>query len=94
MVSCGARIDPRAPVEEYHGDGGIVGLRRRLDALRTRETIIVPLSSDGGRQAATWRDMYDAEPRWLEEALTTASLPGISAIEAGWSAPASDGPAS
>ncbi len=31
--------------------------------------------------------MYDAEPGWMERQLRAASLPGITAIEAGWSVP-------
>lgn len=49
VVSAGPAIDPNAPDEQYGGTGGIVGLRRRLDPLRLRETIIGPLSPAGGR---------------------------------------------
>ena len=62
-------------------------MRRRLDALRTREIIIVPLTPGAAGQASLWRDMYDAEPGWMERQLRAASLPGITAIEAGWSVP-------
>jgi hypothetical protein len=41
VVSCGSRIDPSAQDETYAGTGRVVGLRRRLDSLRVRETIIV-----------------------------------------------------
>lgn len=88
VVSCGQQVGPSAATEQSTEAGGIVGLRRRLDALRMRETIIVPLSPDGARQAALWRDLYDAEPGWLGEALRSMSLPGITAIETGWSIPA------
>ena len=88
VVSCGQQIGPRAVTEDYRGTGGIIGLRRRLDALRMRETIIVPLTPDATGQASMWRDMrdmYDAEPGWLERQLRAASLPGIAAIEVSWS---------
>ena len=47
VVSAGPAIDPTATEEEYVGTGGIVGLRKRLDPLRYRETIIVALSPAG-----------------------------------------------
>lgn len=87
VVSCGQQIGPQAVTEDYGGTGGIIGMRRRPDALRMRETIIVPLTPDAAAQASLWREMYDAEPRWLEQQLRAASLPGITAIEAGWSVP-------
>jgi hypothetical protein len=87
VVSCGQQIGPQAMTEDYRGKSGIIGLRRRLDALRMRETIIVRLTPDAAGQASLWRDMYDAEPGWLERQLHAASLPGITAIEAGWSVP-------
>jgi hypothetical protein len=87
VVSCGPLIDTRAMAGDYIGTGGIAGLRRRLDALRARETIVVPLSPAGASHARLWRDLYDAEPQWLAEALKSASLPGVDAIESGWSVP-------
>ncbi|HEX9537990.1 MAG TPA: hypothetical protein VGA04_07435 [Streptosporangiaceae bacterium] len=87
VVSCGQQIGPGAATEDYRGNGGISGMRRRLDALRTREIIIVPLTPGAAGQASLWRNMYDAEPGWMERQLRAASLPGITAIEAGWSVP-------
>lgn len=87
VVSCGSRVDPSAQAETYAGSGGIVGLRRRLDPLRTRETIIVPLSGTGAGHKKLWAGMYDAEPRWLPAALGAASLSGPDEIERGWSLP-------
>ena len=87
VVSCGQQIGPGAATEDYRGNGGISGIsgmRRRLDALRTREIIIVPLTPGAAGQASLWRDMYDAEPGWMERQMRAASLPGITAIEA-WS---------
>jgi hypothetical protein len=87
VVSCGSRVDPSAQADTYAGSGGIVGLRRRLDPLRTRETIIVPLSRTGASRAKLWAGLYDAEPRWMPDALRAASLPGPDDIERGWSVP-------
>ncbi len=75
VVSSGPLISPRAQAQEYAGPGGIFGLRRGIDALRVRETVVVPLSPQGVRQAEMWRDLSDAEPPWLENALRAASLP-------------------
>jgi hypothetical protein len=65
VVSCGPRIDPSASEEDYAGTGGIVGVRTRLDALRRREIIIVPLSAGGARHKQLWRSLYEAETHWL-----------------------------
>lgn len=62
VVSCGQQVGPSVVAEEYTGTGGILGLRYRLDALRMREVIIIPLSSDSARQVGFWRALYDAEP--------------------------------
>jgi hypothetical protein len=88
VVSAGPAIDPKAPDEQYTGTGGIVGLRTRVDPLRYRETIIVPLSPDGARQKQLWRSLYEAETHWLRDALAAASLPTFEEIERGWSVPA------
>lgn len=87
VVSCGPRLDTASPDETYAGADGISGLRRRLDPLRARETIIVPFSSTGVDRAPMWHSLYDFEPRWLADALTRASLPGAEDIERGWSIP-------
>jgi hypothetical protein len=87
VVSAGPAIDPKAPEEEYTGRGGIVGLRTRLDPLRFRETIIVPLSPAGARRKQVWRGIYEAETHWLKDSLVSASLPGFEEIERGWSVP-------
>jgi hypothetical protein len=58
VVSCGQQIGPRAVTEDYRGTGGIIGMRRRLDALRMHEIIIVPLTPDAAGQASLWRHMY------------------------------------
>lgn len=88
VISCGPRIDPSLPDEEYAGTGGIVGLRRRLDPLRFRETIIIPLSPAGARHKQLWRSLYETETHWLADALAAAKLPTIEEIERGWSVPA------
>jgi hypothetical protein len=88
VASCGSRLDPSAQDESYVGTGGIVGLRRRLDPLRVRETIIVPLSEAGAGHKQLWASLYDAEPGWIPGALRSAALPGLEDIERGWSLPA------
>jgi hypothetical protein len=60
-------------------------LRRQLDALRARETIVVPLSPAGTRHARLWAGLYDAEAAWIPAALQAASLPGVDLIERDWS---------
>lgn len=87
VVSCGQQVAPNAVTEAYTGTGGITGLRHRLDALRMRETIIIPLTSVGGQHMGFWRALYDAEPSWCDNALMSASLPGLTEIEIGWSVP-------
>ncbi len=88
VVSAGPAIDPRPPDERYVGTHGVVGLRTRLDPLRYRETIIVPLSPAGARDKQLWRSLYEAETHWLTDALASASLPTNEEIERGWSVPA------
>jgi hypothetical protein len=51
------------------------GLRRELPAVRVRETMIVPVSADGRRQARIWVDLYGSEDSWLDWALDRAELP-------------------
>lgn len=87
VVSTGPTVNPKAPGEEYSGRGGIIGLRTRLDPLRFRETIIVPLSPAGARHKQLWRSIYEAETHWLKDSLVSASLPSFEEIERGWSVP-------
>lgn len=87
VVSCGPRLGTASLDETYAATGGIVGLRRRLDPLRARETIIVPISRTGVNCAPMWSSLYNSEPRWLADALMRASLPGVEDIERGWSPP-------
>lgn len=83
VISSGILINPQAGTEDYTGTGGIIGLRRQIDALRARETIIIPLSRTGARHTAMWRAFYTSEPEWLDRALRAASLPDLDAITAG-----------
>jgi hypothetical protein len=85
VISCGARLDTASPDETYADSNGITGLRRRLDSLRTRETIIVPLSTTGADHAPLWSSLYSSEPHWLGDALMQASLPPLEEIVSGWS---------
>jgi hypothetical protein len=87
VITGGPQINPSAAIEDYTSQADAVGMRRHLDALRMRETIIVPLTELGRRHAAVWRTLYDSEPDWIENALRAASLPGLAGIEVGWSRP-------
>lgn len=87
VISCGPYRNTASPDETCAGPGGIVDLRRRLDPLRARETIIVPLSNIGVKHAPMWSSLYASEPGWLADALMHASLPAVEDIERGWSAP-------
>lgn len=62
---------------EFRGEsarvaGGGFALRRLLPAGRVRETIIVPVRDDP--VVDLWRELYDAEPAWLDWALTRTGL--------------------
>jgi hypothetical protein len=85
VASCGARLDTASANETYQAASDVVGLRRRLDPLRIRETIIVPLPTIGVDHAPLWSRLYDPESRWLADALTSASLPSVEDIERCWS---------
>lgn len=59
-----------------------LGLARKLDEFRARETVIVPLTERGFAEAPAWYQMYEAEPSWLDDALHRAGRPRLSAIVA------------
>ena len=42
---------------------------------QVRETMIVPVTVRGGREARGWLDMYGTEDSWLDLALDLAELP-------------------
>ena len=45
-------------------DVGAIARRRRLDAIRLRETVTVALSDRGVHDSALWARLWDAEPGW------------------------------
>jgi len=65
---------------EFYGESApaedaCYGLRRVLPAVRVRETMIVPVTPRGRKQARIWRELYNAEDEWLDWALRLAGLP-------------------
>jgi hypothetical protein len=71
-------IDP----DEYRDEAGGHALRCAIPPMMARETLIVPLHTDGEtrRQARVWRDLYATEPGWLDHALDKFELPTVAQI--------------
>lgn len=80
VVSSGACWAQGQFIEQSRVTDGHLGIARKLDYFRARETVIVPLSERGFAQAPAWRRMYEAEPSWLEEALGRAGKALLSEI--------------
>jgi len=59
---------------------GTVGLRRRIDPLRVRESVFIPLSERGRAELPLVAELYDAERAWLPWALEQAGLATLDAI--------------
>ncbi|MEM1332746.1 MAG: hypothetical protein AAGG08_04730 [Actinomycetota bacterium] len=59
---------------------GGFGMRRLVGRFRARETVIVPLSPRGFAQAPIWQQLYEAEPGWIDAALTSRKLPPLREI--------------
>jgi hypothetical protein len=55
--------------------GGGHAIRRTFAPFRVRETIVIPVVGGQEAQSEEWRDMYDAEPYWLDWALSKVGLP-------------------
>jgi hypothetical protein len=73
MISSGACFVPGVQHDaDTHGDG-VIGLRRVLQPLRVRESIVIGLRA--GADLALLADLYSEEPRWLGWALADAGLP-------------------
>jgi hypothetical protein len=49
-----------------------VALHRRLDRIRARESLIVPVTERAAGDAIIWNDLYDSEPKWMEWGFGTA----------------------
>jgi len=54
---------------------GGFALRRPIEPGRVRETLIMPITSTGERDAQTWLELYDEEDTWLDWALQQVGLP-------------------
>lgn len=70
----GALTRPGAPEQTVELGGAAVGLARRRDYLHLRESIVLPLLPASSKEAEFWRDMLEAEARWLSSALGHAGL--------------------
>jgi hypothetical protein len=57
-----------------------LGMGRRLDYFRARETVILPLTEQGHRDANIWHLMYEAEPSWLDAALAGYGQPSLAEV--------------
>lgn len=68
----------------FHGESSRVedcyALRRLIEPLRVRETMIIPMNSGAAPAAEMWRDLYDEEPTWLDWALERKGLPSVQEI--------------
>jgi hypothetical protein len=76
VVTSGACLAQGVFAEESceEPDGGIA-LRRLLDPIRVRETVIVPLTAAALPDADMWAELYRTEPQWLGWALSESGLP-------------------
>lgn len=54
--------------------GGGYALRRTLYPGRVREALILPVSTEGVKQAERWLDLYDEEEKWIDWALDKVGL--------------------
>lgn len=59
---------------------GCHALRRLIEPLRVRETMIIPVRDRATRASKVWRELYDGEPSWLSAALQEHNLPQIEGI--------------
>lgn len=57
-----------------------LGMGRRLDYFRARETVILPFTEQGFCEANIWHAMYEREPDWLTEALMRHGQPSLDEI--------------
>lgn len=71
-------VDPSAEDLTATTTAGI-GLRRLLAPHVVRETFVVPLGPAVSDQVTVWTAGYAGEPAWLDEDLTAAGLPPLSA---------------
>jgi hypothetical protein len=80
VVSSAAALYPgRVIVETVRSEYGI-GVRRAIEPLRARETLVIPLRAEGEQAADCWLALADAESDYLDWALRDAGLPGAEDI--------------
>ena len=60
--------------EHARPDPGVVGLRRRLDYTRTRETIVVAAGPSATQEFDAWIDVIESEPGFIEWVLPQFGL--------------------
>ena len=66
--------------DESVREGNCFGLRRLIEPLRVRETMIITLDQEALSSAEMWHHLYDEEPEWLDWALERKGLPSAQAI--------------
>ena len=66
--------------DESAREGNCIALRRLIEPLRVRETMIITLDQEAVPPAEMWHHLYDEEPEWLDGALRQKDLPSTQAI--------------
>lgn len=61
---------------------GAVGLRKQLDPIYSRTTVVVPLTETGADEVGIWTSIYAAEDEWLDATLSRFALPLVAEIRA------------
>jgi hypothetical protein len=69
-----AMTNPGSVDEDATPDRGIMFIRRRLDYIRSRQTIVAALTDRGTDALPFWRSLFDAEPGFAEWALPSLGL--------------------
>lgn len=76
VLTCGPVLAQGTFVPESQKlSGGGYAIRRTFAPRGVRETVVIPLGAGYEAQAGEWLDMYDAEPDWLDWALSRVGLP-------------------
>lgn len=69
-----AMTDPGSPDEDLMTDPSVMFVRRRLDRVRSRQTIVIAQSDSATASLTAWRSLLDAEPGFAEWALPRFGL--------------------
>lgn len=80
VVSSGSVHAQGAFEDESVEVGGSMGIRRLIEPLRVRETMIIPLHEDPAPWPDMWRDLYEQEPAGLPWCLAKLGLPSVEEI--------------